>query len=139
MQTATDYKSLFRKIQSLAGKEKKEFCRKLTKDEKEAYVNHLKEKDTEMVTGVFRCFQPVGGSVTMSAKAYADEEPTKYTFIDGQEYTVPRYVARRLENEFMGSGTWYPTHSYILDKDGKPTVQVGKKNHRFGFSSLDFR
>ncbi len=137
--TTKSYGDLFGKIESLQGKEKQKFTKTLTMDEKKAYVNHLKEKDCERVSGIFRSFEPLGGMLEMTAMAYDGESPTKYTFYDGVEYTVPRYIARRFENEFQGVGTWYPTHSHILDSSGQPTISVGKKNRRFAFSSLDFQ
>lgn len=136
---AKNYGELFQKISSLSGIEKRNFCKSLSKEEKQAYIHHLRERDTEKVTGIFRCFEPVGGSLEMTAMAYEGENPVKYIFQDGQTYTVPRYIARRFENEFQGVGTWYPTHSHILDESGKPTVSVGKKNRRFGFSSMDYQ
>lgn len=137
--TTPSYGSLFGKISSLHGKERAAFCKTLSAEEKKAYIQHLKEKDCEPVTGVFRCFEPLGGSLTMVGMAYPGEDPVKYEFTDGQPQTVPRYIARRLENEFQGCGTWYPTNRYLLDDAGKPLVNVGKKNRRFGFSSLDFQ
>jgi hypothetical protein len=71
--------------------------------------------------------------------AYEGENPVKYIFQDGETYTVPKYIAKRFENEFQGVGTWYPTHSHILDESGKPMVSVGKKNRRFGFSSMEYQ
>lgn len=134
-----NYNELFSKISSLIGNAKKEFCRSLTKEEKAAYISHLKSRDTEMVTGIFRCHEPPGGSVEMTAMAYEGENPVKYLFLDGEQYTVPRYIARRFESEFQGVGTWYPTHTNILDENGKPTVAIGKKNRRFGFSSMEYQ
>ena len=136
---ARSYGDLFSKISSLSGLEKKNFCKTLTKEEKASYIQHLRERDTEMVTGIFRCFEPAGGCVEMNAMAYDGETPIKYLFIDGQQYTVPRYIARRFEGDFQGIGTWYPTHSNVLDADGKPTIAIGKKNRRFGFSSMEFQ
>ena len=137
--TAKNYSDLFRKIDSLKGKEKHHFTQTLSKEEKRNYISYLKERDCEMVTGVFHCFEPVGGAVDMTAMAYEGENPIRYAFFDGMQYTVPRYIAKRFENEFQGIGTWYPTNSHILDADGKPTVNVGKKNRRFSFSSLEFQ
>ena len=137
--TSRNYNEIFGKIESLTGTEKKKFTKTLTLEEKKAYVAHLRDRDCEKVTGIFRCFEPVGGTVEMTAMAYESENPTKYTFFDGLEYTVPKYVAKRFENEFQGVGTWYPTHSHIMDAQGKPTVVTGKKNRRFGFSSMDFQ
>jgi hypothetical protein len=136
---AKNYGDLFRKISSLTGIEKQNFCKTLSKDEKHAYIQHLKERDVEKVTGIFRCFEPLGGSLEMTAMAYEGENPVKYSFNDGQTYTVPRYIAKRFESEFQGIGTWYPTHSHILDESGKPVVSVGKKNRRFGFSSMEYQ
>lgn len=134
-----NYNDLFKKIDGLSGLAKSQFTRTLSKDEKKAYIQHLKERDLEMVTGVFRSFEPVGGTLSMTGKAHENEDPVKYDFVDGQTYTIPRYLAKRFENEFQGSGTWYPTHSHIMDMNGKPITGIGKKNRRFGFSSLDFQ
>lgn len=133
------YGELFSKIESLTGIDKQRFTKGLTIDEKRAYVQHLKDRDSQKVTGIFRSFEPLGGMLEMTAMAYEGESPVKYTFHDGIEYTVPKYVAKRFESEFQGIGTWYPTHSHILDQYGKPMVGVGKKNRRFGFSSMEFQ
>ncbi len=137
--SSRNYNELFHKIDSLHGTDKKIFTKGLSQEEKKAYITHLRERDMEKVTGIFRSFEPLGGMLEMTAMAYDVETPVKYTFYDGMEYTVPRYVAKRFENEFQGLGTWYPTHSHILDAQGKPTVSVGKKNRRFGFSSMEFQ
>ncbi len=134
-----NYNELFSKIDSLSGSDKRNFCRGLSLEEKKAYVMRLRDKDMEKVTGIFRSFEPLGGMLEMTAMAYESETPVKYQFYDGLEYTVPKYIAKRFENEFQGLGTWYPTHSHILDASGKPTVSVGKKNRRFGFSSMEFQ
>lgn len=133
------YDSLFAKIDSLQGAEKGKFTRTLSKEEKKSYLNHLRDRDSQKVTGIFRCFEPPGGYLEMTAMAFEGEVPEKYTFYDGMTYTVPKYIAKRFESEFQGLGTWYPTHKHILDHNGVPIVGVGKKNRRFGFSSLDFQ
>lgn len=134
---STNYSSLFSKISNLTGKEKFQFCKTLSLDEKKAYVAHLKEKDCEMVKGTFKCFEPVGGSVTFSYRPYESVESTT-TMMDGIEYEVPRCVARRLNTDWQGAGTWHPTNSNILDSDGKPTISMGKKNYRFAFVVGEF-
>lgn len=140
MTTSTaSYETIFKKMDALQGVEKKKFSVTLTKEEKEAYIEYLRDRDCEKVTGIFRCFEPPGGMLEMNAKAYKGEESTKYVLVDGQECTIPRYMAKRFESEYQGIGTWYPTHSHILDSFGKPTVVTGKKNRRFGFSSMDFQ
>lgn len=137
--TTTSYESLFKRIDSLQGVEKGKFTKSLTLDEKKAYIKYCKERDTVLVSGVFRSFEPLGGTLEMTGLAYDGEVPVKYKFYDGMEYTIPKYIAKRFESEFQGIGTWYPTHSHILDQSGNPIVGVGKKNRRFGFSSMDFQ
>lgn len=137
--SSQDYGQLFSKIETLQGKDKKNFCQSLTREEKKAYLDYLAEKDGQMVTGVFRCYEPLGGTVCFTAMAFNGENPIKYEFFDGQTYTIPKYIAKRFENEFQGSGTFYPTNSHILDSMGNPVVGMGKKNRRFGFSSMEFQ
>lgn len=137
--TGSSYESLFRQIDSLQGLDRQKFTRKLTTEEKKAYISHCRDRDCEMVTGVFRSFEPLGSTLEMTGRAYHGETPVKYMFYDGLEYTIPKYMAKRFENEFQGVGTWYPTHHHILDHNGKPMVGISKKNRRFGFSSLDFQ
>lgn len=132
--TKTNYKDLFAKIDQLQGLEKGKFTSTLTLEEKKAYIKYCNERDSDLVTGTFRCFEPAGGSVELTYLAY-EAPPQKITFQDGKEYTIPRYLAKRMETEFQGVGTWYPTHSHIMDANGVPTVAVGKKNRRFGFAA----
>lgn len=134
----TEYRDLYHKIEALQGKEKQAFCKLLRPEEKKAYIEFCKERDSIPVTGVFRCFEPMGGMVKVTYSAY-DTGPVTQEFYDGQTYTIPKYLAKRFESDFQGSGTWYPTHSHVLDATGNPIVGVGKKNRRFGFSSLDFQ
>lgn len=136
--SAPNYDGLFQKIDSLTGLDKKNFCKTLSMDEKKAYVKYLRERDSEKMTGVFRCFEPLGGSVTFTAMAFEGESPVQYNFVDGETYTVPKYIVKRMEQEYQGVGTWYPTHSHILDGMGNPIVGIGKKNRRFGFSTAIF-
>lgn len=103
--------------------------RKLTPDD----IRKMKEKDHKMVKGVFRCYEPIGGSFTFSVKKYKGDEVLTYTMVDGQVYDVPLMVAKHLNQN-----CWYPEHSHILDANGNPTVAVGKKVKRCSFDSLEF-
>jgi|SRR5690242_273103 len=128
---------LAKKIDSLSGKQKQEFCKTLSMSEKKAYINYLKDRDMEMVECVFRCHEPNGGSVTLTARPYEGCEYSN-TFVDGHTYTIPLYLAKRMNNEYQGIGTWYPTHNFVMDAQGKPIIGVGKRNHRFNFTSSVF-
>ena len=125
---------LVRKIEGMTGKEKEAFCRTLTSDQKKQYIGYLKDRDMETITAVFRCFEPMGGSVKLTVRPYENCEAT-YEFIDGHTYTIPLYLAKRFNNEYQGCGTWYPTHAHIMDQFGKPLIGVGKRNFRFGMNS----
>lgn len=103
--------------------------RKLTQDE----LRKQREKDHKMVKGVFRCYEPRGGSFTFSFKKYKGDQILKYTMVDGQTYDVPLMVAKHLNQN-----CWYPRHSFIMDLNGNPTVDQGKKVKRCSFESLEF-
>lgn len=127
---------LVREIEKLSGEDKQKFCQTLTESEKRAYINYITERDSEKIECLFRCNEPVGGSVTLTYRAFKGDPETQ-TFIDGQTYTIPLYLAKRMNNEYQGSGTWYPTHGFIMDAQGKPIIHTAKKNHRFGFMSTN--
>lgn len=110
--------------------QKSKNTRKLTKDE----IKKMREKDHKMVKGVFRCFEPAGGSMTFSFKKYGGDPILKYTMVDGQTYDVPIMIAKHLN-----ANCWYPKHSHVLDSNGKPSVEVGKKVNRCSFESLEFQ
>jgi hypothetical protein len=103
--------------------------RKLSAEE----MRKMRDKDNKMVKGIFRCFEPVGGSMTFSFKKYKGDPVMKFTMIDGQIYDIPLMVARHLNQD-----CWYPVHHHVLDMNGKPTVDVGRKVKRCSFESLEF-
>ncbi len=131
--TIMSTEELARKIESLSGVEKKNFCFLLTKEQKKAYIDYCKERDTRMVTGTFHCFEPVGGSVTFTAKPYEGCEYS-YTLEHGKQYTLPFCVALHFNDEWRGIGAYYATHKHILDAKGNAAYGVGKKNYRYAFS-----
>jgi hypothetical protein len=131
-----DASELHAKLTKMSTNERQKFVKTLSKDEKKAYIEARKDHNCEKVSCIFRCLEPVGGSVVFTAGAYGDIE--KYTFLDGEQYTVPRYIVERFNGDFQGCGTWYPTHTNVLDANGKPTVAIGKKNYRFMLSSTNY-
>lgn len=103
--------------------------RKITADE----MRKLRESDHRMVKGIFRCYEPRGGSFTFSFKKYKGDQILKYTMVDGETYEIPLMVAKHLNQD-----CWYPKHSYVMDMNGLPTVDAGKKVQRCSFDSLEF-
>jgi len=103
--------------------------RKITPDE----MRKFQEKDHRMVKGIFRCYEPRGGSFTFSFKKYKGDQLLKYTMVDGETYDVPLMVAKHLNQN-----CWYPKHSYVMDANGLPTIDAGKQVKRCSFESLEF-
>lgn len=103
--------------------------RKLTAEE----LKKQRERDNKTVKGVFRCYEPMGGSFTFVFKKYKGDPVLKYTLVDGETYDLPLMVAKHLNQN-----CWYPTHTHMLDAAGEPMVGLGKKNKRCGFESLEF-
>jgi hypothetical protein len=103
--------------------------RKITPDE----MRKMREKDHRKVKGIFRCYEPRGGSFTFCFKKYKGDQTLTYTMVDGETYEVPLMVAKHLNQN-----CWYPRHTHVLDANGNPTVNVGKKVNRCSFDSLEF-
>lgn len=104
--------------------------RKLSNEE----LRKARERDNKIVKGVFRCFEPRGGSITFSFKKHKGDQVLKYTMIDGDTYEIPLMVAQHLNGN-----CWYPKHTHVLDAAGKPSIEVGKKVQRCSFESLEFQ
>tara|TARA_Y100000034_G_C6846307_1_gene383408 strand:+ start:326 stop:682 length:357 start_codon:yes stop_codon:yes gene_type:complete len=103
--------------------------RKITPDE----MRKMREKDHKMVKGIFRCYEPRGGSFTFNFKKYSGDKILKYTMEDGQTYDVPLMVAKHLNQN-----CWYPKHCHVMDANGMPTVDKNTKIKRCSFDSLEF-
>lgn len=99
----------------------------------EENAKKIKEKDHKMVKGIFRCFEPVGGSFTFSFKKYKEDSVITMTMEDGKTYEVPYMIARHLNENCS-----YSRHSHILDAEGNPTLDTSRKVKRCSFESLDF-
>lgn len=103
------------------------------KEELKKKLKIQREKDSEMVRGIFRFHEVPGGKLAFPYRAYKGDHVEKYSLVDGQEYTIPFGVANHLNKR-----CWYPEHAYQLDAEGNPKVRVGKKIQRLSFQSLEF-
>lgn len=103
--------------------------RKITSEE----MNKMRAKDHKNVKGIFRCYEPRGGSFTFSFKKYPGDKVQKYTLVDGEKYDLPLMVAKHLNQN-----CWYPRHSHVLDANGNAILDAGKKVQRCSFESLEF-
>lgn len=96
-------------------------------------LRYQRDKDREMVKGIFKFYEVQGGSMSFVYKAYKEDPVERYDFIDGHVYTIPLGVAKHLNKN-----GWYPVHAYAMDENGKASMKIGQKVRRFGFNSLEF-
>jgi hypothetical protein len=109
-------------------------AKKEAKDKKQKLnLDYMRDRDAEIVRGVFHFYEVPGGLLEFVYKAYEGDSLEKYSLEDGKVYSLPRGVARHL----CKSG-WYPIHGYATDEQGRPVAKVGQKVSRYGFASLEF-
>jgi hypothetical protein len=99
----------------------------------EQEIEYMRQKDREMVRGIFRFFEVPGGNMSFSFRKYKGDEVESYSMNDGEIYTVPRGVAHHLSNN-----CWYPESQHKMDEFGRIVAQVNKKKRRCSFEPLDF-
>ncbi len=104
-----------------------------TRDEMAKKLKIERDKDREMVKGVFKYYEVPGGMVGFCFKKYAEDPLEKYELYDNQVYTIPLGVAKHINND-----TWYPVHEYGRNEDGSPMQRIGQKIRRMAFQSLEF-
>ena len=104
-----------------------------TRDEMAKKLQIERDKDREMVKGVFKYYEVPGGVVEFCFKKYEQDPLEKFTMYDGQVYTIPLGVAKHLNNN-----TWYPVHEYGRNEDGSALQRIGQKVRRMAFQSLEF-
>ncbi len=125
--------------------DKKEF-KNMSDAERATYIKKCKERDAELVTGVFQNLERRGGGIQFNFTFWG-EDFKLYELFDGERYTIPRGVARHLNNgcffkeynhlkgEFGEQGTRAAVNDGRLKAD---KMKITKKVHRFAFTSLDF-
>ena len=97
---------------------------------------YLRDKDREVVKGIFHFYEVPGGILEFNFKKYKGDPIEFYSLKDGQIYSLPLGVAKHLNT----SGK-YPEHEFIPGPDGKQsasTIRIGRMVSRFGFESLEF-
>lgn len=116
--------------------------KKMSREEMDRYLAYCRDRDKEIVEGIFRFFECPGGRLDFSYNLpYKGEPVVKYSMIDGHSYKIPYGVAKHLNDD-----CWYPEHEYM---EGSSSLQAGigpnhpqmfikRKIHRCGFQSTDF-
>lgn len=125
---------------------------KMSKTEASKQISKMRERDSEMVTGIFKNLENPGvngskGSLSFGYKAYPGDDYVFYELWDGERYTIPRGVARHLNNN-----CYYKEYQHLQGEEGITGVrgaqgdgrlrtqhmQAARKIHRFEFRSLEF-
>lgn len=94
---------------------------------------YMRDKNRELVKGIFRFYEIPGGLMEFVFKEFKNEPVEKYSMTDGHIYSIPLGVAKHLNKN-----GWYPIHAHAVDENGVPRQRIGKKVRRFGFQSLEF-
>ena len=117
------------------------------KSSSSARLKKIMEEESRTVSGVFRFHECPGGATTVPMKKYPGQARVDYHFKDGEEYTVPLWVARWLNGydacavELKGkiNSCSYPIHENAVDRiTGRPLVQVNQYRRRMTFESNEF-
>lgn len=125
---------------------------KMSREELARKIENMRARDEEMVTGVFKNLEnPASagsrGMLQFTYMAYPGQEYQDYELYDGERYTLPRGVARHLNNN-----CYYREYQHIKGEfgdsgmrqgapDGKLStkeMQASRKVHRYAFHSMDF-
>lgn len=122
--------------------------KKITKLELAKNLEAMRERDNDLVTGIFRYIEHPRGTLRFRFKKYANDEYKAYELVDGQKYNLPRMIARHLNNnvhymeyqrldktlEGMSVSAGYNDGSLQCPE----RMQVANKVHRCEFRSLEF-
>lgn len=114
------------------------------KDKVVQNTRYMRDKYREKVTGVFRYYEVPGGAIEFVYREFKEDPVERFTFKDGEIYTIPRGVARHLNKN-----CWYPEYEYYSSDQGgfakgvdpyRPGahMRVGKKIKRMAFESMEF-
>ncbi len=122
--------------------------KKLSKAEAHKKLEAQKERDREMVTGIFEYKNKRGQTLEFYFKKYDDDPYKKYILTDGKRYRIPRMVARHLNQN-----CFYTEYKRLEGLRGVSDIQQGdiggtqdhyakmyavNKDHRCEFKSLEF-
>jgi hypothetical protein len=123
---------------------------KISREELAKQIRKQRDRDEELVLGVFKNLENPAtnggrGSVLFSYKYYPGQPNEVYELMDGERYTLPRGVARHLNNNCYYKEYTQQGNDGVrgaINPDGrlqsKNSLQVAKKVHRYAFHSLEY-
>lgn len=126
--------------------------KKITREELARQISKMRERDSEMVTGIFKNHENPAtaggrGSVVFAYKYYPGDDYVTYELCDGERYQLPRGVARHLNNN-----CFYREYQHLPGEYGESgirggvsdgrlksqSMQMSRKVHRYAFHSLEY-
>lgn len=132
-------------------------ARKMSREELASQIRKMRDRDAEMVTGIFKNLEnPAGngsrGAVRFGYKMYPGQQYEFYELCDGERYTIPRGVARHLNNNCfyreyqqmeggdngIKQGLADPRLSNRNGRMEPQHYQMARKIHRYAFHSLEY-
>jgi len=124
---------------------------KVTKEELTRQMQKRRERDEELVTGMFQNKEMPGARhvpVRFVYKMYQNQTPEVYELYDGECYSLPRGVVRHINTncyvkEYLDvNGAPHLQKAILPEGRGimraKEDMQMSRKQHRFAFSPLDY-
>lgn len=125
---------------------------KISKEDFAKQIRKMRDRDAEKVTGIFKNLEnPANsgsrGSLVFSYKIYPGDPNEVYELLDGERYSLPRGVARHLNNN-----CYYREYNHLPGEFGQTgiragaadgrlqttTIQTSRKVHRYAFHSLEY-
>lgn len=128
----------------------------MSKEEARKELKKRKDRDSEMVTGVFKNLENQSSAISRGAlsfgfKGYPGDEFMFYEFVDGEKYRIPLGVAKHINNNCYYYEYKNANHEMekmgiqaVVNPGGRMTAnnhqnyKIAKKIHRFAFYPLDF-
>lgn len=98
----------------------------------EREIAYLRAKGMEPVRGIFHFWECQGGTLAFDLIKFKNTKPD-WSFVDGEERTIPLYVAQHLNN----SG-FVDEVKIIEDPVSRQKRNIKRRKRRYSFESLEF-
>lgn len=103
------------------------------KKEVKALLDKQYAEESKLVKGVFKNIECPGGTESFAFRKFPQDPIRMYELADGQTYEIPLAVARHINNTCNEK-----QHQWVVDAQGKKTVDVTRGRQRFQFLSTEF-
>ena len=91
------------------------------------------KEESKLVKGVFKNLEAPGGMLEFPFREYPQDPVRMYKLEDGKTYEVPLCVAKHINKTCNERA-----HNYVVDVEGRKTIDMTKKRQRYQFLSTEF-